>query len=128
MCSLTWTAGSWTQERLIARRGPRPLVRGGFALVGVGIVLMMVTLAPGCAGRPWASSRGRVAGLGIGMAYSPLSVTALAEAGSGQEGAATAGLQLSDVLGIALGTGIGGVVVAVGRPAEVGTRGRPCSS
>ena len=122
LCSLTWTAGSWTQERVIARRGPRPLVRGGLTCVGVGIVLMMITLAPGVPVAlgivSWA-----VAGLGIGMAYSPLSVTALAEAGSGQEGSATAALQLSDVLGIALGTGIGGVIVAVG--ARSGANPRP---
>ena len=122
LCSLTWTAGSWTQERVIARRGPRPLVRSGFALVGVGIVLMMITLAPGVPVALGIVSWG-VAGLGIGMAYSPLSVTALAEAGLGHEGTATAGLQLSDVLGIALGTGIGGVIVAVG--ARAGWSPRP---
>ncbi|HEY5155570.1 MAG TPA: MFS transporter [Acidimicrobiales bacterium] len=113
VCSLTWTAGSWTQERFIARRGPRPLVRTGFALVGTGVVLMIVTLVPGVPVGLGVVAWG-VAGMGIGMAYSPLSVTALAEAGAGQEGSATASLQLSDVLGIALGTGIGGVVVATG--------------
>ena len=116
VCSLTWTAGSWTQERLLARRGPRPLVRGGLGLVGAGIALMMVTLLPGVPVALGIVAWG-VAGLGIGMAYSPLSVTALAEAGHGQEGTATAGLQLSDVLGIALGTGLAGVIVAVGERA-----------
>ena len=116
VCSLTWTAGSWTQERLLARRGPRPLVRGGLGLVGAGVALMMVTLLPGVPVALGIVAWG-VAGLGIGMAYSPLSVTALAEAGHGQEGTATAGLQLSDVLGIALGTGLAGVIVAVGERA-----------
>ncbi len=113
LCALTWTAGSWTQERYVARHGPRPLVRGGFAFVGAGVVLMMVTLVPGVPVALGVLAWG-VAGLGIGMAYSPLSVTALAEAGHGHEGMATAGLQLSDVLGIALGTGIAGVVVGAG--------------
>jgi hypothetical protein len=38
----------------------------------------------------------------------------LAEAEGGREGAATASLQLTDVLGTALGTGLGGAIVAVG--------------
>jgi MFS family permease len=55
-----------------------------------------------------------VAGLGIGLAYAPLSVTVLSTAAPGQEGRSSASLQLSDVLGVALGTGLGGVVVALG--------------
>jgi MFS family permease len=55
-----------------------------------------------------------VGGLGIGLAYAPLSVTVLDTAAPGQEGRASASLQLSDVLGVALGTGLTGVVVAVG--------------
>jgi MFS family permease len=113
LCSLTWTAGSWTQERRIARTGPRPLVRGGFVLVGLGVVLMMVTLSPGIPVILGVVAWG-VAGWGIGVGYSPLSVTALATAGAGHEGVASASLQLSDVLGIALGTGLAGVVVSAG--------------
>lgn len=120
-CSLTWTLGSWAQERRIARHGPRPLVRGGFVLVGLGAALMIVAMVPGVPPAmgivAWAA-----AGLGIGMAYSPLSLTALSEAGEGREGAATAALQLSDVLGIALGTGMAGVVVATGHRADWGPR------
>ena len=38
----------------------------------------------------------------------------LAEAPAGQEGAATSALQMTDMLGIVLGTGFAGVVVSVG--------------
>jgi len=55
-----------------------------------------------------------VAGFGIGLAYSPISVTVLREAPSGQEGAATSGMQLTDTLGITLGTGLGGAAVGLG--------------
>jgi MFS family permease len=48
----------------------------------------------------------------MGIAYSPLSVTVLAAAVPGEEGTASAGLQLSDALGIAVGTGIGGWIIA----------------
>jgi len=50
----------------------------------------------------------------MGLSYSPLSLTVLREASPGAEGAATSGLQLSDVLGTALGTGVGGALIAIG--------------
>jgi MFS family permease len=50
----------------------------------------------------------------MGLAYAPLSVTALDRAPRGREGRTTAGLQLTDVLGQALGTGAAGAVVAAG--------------
>jgi MFS family permease len=57
---------------------------------------------------------GGLTGLGMGTAYSPLSVVTLAEAEPGHEGAATSALQMTDILGIALGTGLGGVLVNSG--------------
>jgi MFS family permease len=112
-CSLFWTAGSWIQERRIGRVGPRPLVRDGFLFTALGIGLMMVTMAPGVPVALGIVAWG-IGGLGIGLAYAPLSMTALSMAGPGREGAATSALQLSDVLGVALGTGLGGVVIAGG--------------
>jgi MFS family permease len=58
-----------------------------------------------------------VAGLGMGLGYAPLSNVTLAAAEPGREGAASAALQLSDVLGIALGTGVGGAIVSAGNRA-----------
>jgi hypothetical protein len=55
-----------------------------------------------------------MAGFGIGMAYSPLSVTVLGLADPGREGEASSSIQLADVLGVALGTGLGGAFVALG--------------
>ena len=55
-----------------------------------------------------------MAGFGIGMAYSPLSVTVLGLAEPGTEGVASSSIQLADVLGVALGTGLGGAFVALG--------------
>jgi MFS family permease len=60
-----------------------------------------------------------VAGLGMGLAYAPLSLVVLREAAPGEEGIATSGLQLSDVLGTALGTGVGGAFIAAGERAGV---------
>jgi len=109
--TLAWTAGAWVQARCIARYGPRRLVRLGECLVAAGIAAMCVVLLPSVppaqAIVAWA-----LAGGGIGIAYAPLSVTALDRAAPGEEGRATSALQLCDVLGQALGTGVAGAIVA----------------
>jgi MFS family permease len=109
--TLTWTVGSWVQAHRIARVGPRRLVRGGELLVLGGLGLMSIALVPSVPPElgvlAWA-----VAGGGMGLAYAPLSVTTLDLAAPGAEGKATASLQLFDVLGQALGTGVAGAVVA----------------
>ena len=51
-------------------------------------------------------------GLGMGLSYSPLALVMLSEAPPGGQGAATSALQLSDVLGTAIGTGVGGALIA----------------
>jgi MFS family permease len=109
--TIAWTTGAWIQERTVFRLGAAPLVRNGFAFLAVGIagmalVLTGVTPAWFCI-PAWA-----VAGLGIGMAYSSISLTVLRHAPVGSEGATAASMQLADILGNALGTGIGAVAVA----------------
>lgn len=111
--SLTWTAGSWVQARAIARTGPRRLVVLGMSGIALGCAVMLLVLVPWIPAAvgllAWA-----IAGFGMGVAYSPLSVVTLGEAEPGREGAASAALQLSDMLGVALGTGVAGVIVASG--------------
>ncbi len=109
--TVTWTAGSWTQARLIQRVGPRRLIRAGEILVVVAIAAMAAVLlpavAPALAIPVWS-----VAGLGMGLAYAPLSIATLDLAPEAEVGQATASLQLCDVLGTALGTGVAGALVA----------------
>src|SRR5579863_8500997 len=109
--TLTWTAGSWVQARCIAKYGPRRLVRPGEGLVAAGLGMMCLVLLPqvppALAVIAWAT-----AGAGIGTAYAPLSVTTLNRAAPGEEGRATSALQLCDVLGQAIGTGVAGAIVA----------------
>ena len=111
--TLTWTGGSWIQARRVHRYGTRAFVRAGAAFVAVGVLgfaLVLVPDVPVIAGvAAWS-----IAGLGMGLAYSPLSLTVLRDAPPESQGAATAGLQLSDVLGTSLGTGIGGAMIAFG--------------
>jgi MFS family permease len=114
--TLAWTAGAWLQERYVYRVGPRPLVRLGFVLILVGTAGFATALwsaVPAALGiLAWGAT-----GLGMGLAYAPLSLTVLGSAAAGKEGAATSALQLSDVLGIALGTGVAGALVAFGEDA-----------
>jgi len=111
--SLTWATGAWIQERRIRVTGPRPLVGAGFAILAGAAGLFLPVLFPGVpvvvGVVAWA-----LAGLGIGLAYPTISVTVLGAADPGQEGTASAAVQLSDTLGIALGSGVGGVLVALG--------------
>lgn len=111
-CTLLWTVGAWVQQRWILTAGPRRVVMTGFAFVALGIAGMVGALGP----LPLAPSVAAwsIAGFGIGLAYSPLSVTVLGLAAPGREGAASSSIQLTDVLGTALGTGLGGAFVAFG--------------
>lgn len=110
--ALWWTAGAWIQQRLVAKHGPRRLVTAGFACLAAGVAGMIAALGP----LPlWpAVAVWSIAGLGMGLAYASISVTVLAAAPAGREGTASAALQLTDVLGVALGTGAGGAFVAIG--------------
>ena len=121
--TLGWTAGAWVQARLSQRWAGRRLVRTGLAIVlagqaGMALVLLpRVSVVVGVVA--WT-----VAGLGMGLAYAPISLLMLAQAPPGREGWASASLNLMDVLGTAIGIGIGGAAVAdvvrTGRPVADG--------
>ena len=53
-----------------------------------------------------------LAGLGMGLNYSPLALIVLREASPGEQGSASSALSLTDSLGTALGTGFSGAIVA----------------
>ena len=109
--AVLWALGSWYQAREIDRLGPRRLDALGFLAIMFGVALLLAVAlgAPvGLVVPAWG-----VAGIGMGMAYSPLAITVLAAARPGEEGQASAALQLSDTLGVAVGTGIGGAYVAL---------------
>jgi MFS family permease len=111
--TFTWTIASWMQARWVERTGPRRLVVVGLLIIGGGALSMLAVLVPSIPAwiglLSWA-----VGGFGIGLAYAPLSLVTLAVATPGEEGRATAGLQLSDMLGTALGTGVAGAIVTFG--------------
>ncbi len=109
--TLTWTAGAWLQARWSPNHGRRQLVSAGLAITAVGVISVIAMLLPPVppllAPAMWG-----IAGLGMGIAYSTLSLVVLENAPRGQEGAATSAVQLMNMLGSAVGTGIGGAVIA----------------
>jgi hypothetical protein len=87
-----------------------------------GIVGMVLALRSG-AGVGMAVASWTVAGLGMGLAYAPTSLMMLRETPEGREGWAAPSLNLSDVLGTALGTGLAGAALVVGTHQGLSTRG-----
>ena len=120
--TLAWTAGAWVQARLyeIWEDSAR-IVRTGFVVLAAGLAgtsLLLtsdVPIALGLVG--WT-----VAGFGIGMAFSPLAIVVLREAPPGREGASSAALSFMETVGIAAGTGVGGMAVAIADGAGWPTR------
>jgi MFS family permease len=109
--TVAWTAGAWVQARLNDVWEGRRLVRTGLVIILAGIGGMVLVLQPAV---PVAVGLAAwtVAGMGMGLAYAPLSLMMLQKARPGQEGQASASLNLADVLGTAIGIGAGGAAVA----------------
>ncbi|MEO6577435.1 MAG: MFS transporter, partial [Candidatus Limnocylindria bacterium] len=110
--AVTWSTGSWLQARAAGAGTRRTLVVIGASLIGTGIALTALVLLPALpvlvAAVGWT-----VAGLGMGLAFSMLSLLVLETAARGEEGFSSAGLQLMFTLGTAFGAGAGGAIVAV---------------
>ncbi len=124
--TLTWTGGAWLQARLAAGGRRRVLVTGGLLVMLVGIAGTTSVVVPGVSVlvplATWA-----LTGLGIGLAYATTTLVVLEAAPESGQGQASAALQLANVLGIALGTGVGGALVAIasptGQPSRLGIAG-----
>jgi predicted MFS family arabinose efflux permease len=115
--TITWTSGSWLQARLAGSGLRRRLVRAGLALLTIGAVgitlLLSPAVPPALAPIVWG-----IGGIGMGLAFSTISLSVLETAPTGQEGEASASLQLANMLGSGLGAGIGGALIATFGPGE----------
>ena len=122
--TLSWTGGAWIQAHRIERIGPLRFLVTGFVVLMLGIggfaLILIPTVPLIVAVVAWS-----VAGLAMGLSYSTLSIVVLRESPPETQGASTAGLQLSDVLGTSLGTGLGGALVAAGVASRRRGLGRP---
>ena len=115
--TITWTSGSWLQARLAATGFRRRLVRSGLAVLTAGAIGMTLLLfpevPPELAPLVWGFG-----GIGMGLCFSTISLTVLETAPTGQEGEASASLQLANMLGSGLGAGIGGALIATFGPGD----------
>ncbi|NUO97369.1 MAG: MFS transporter [Nonomuraea sp.] len=120
MGALGWSAGSFLQSRRTA--DPYRRIRLGAACVTVGIVIALFSVLPSVTG--WITVPAwMVAGFGMGLGMTTVSVTALRQSPVDEQGANSAALSVTDMLGSALAAGLGGAVVnVVGHgPAQIAT-------
>ncbi len=109
--TLSWTSGSWIQARAATRVRRRLLLASGVTalLAGTaGATAILSGAVPVAASvLAWA-----IAGLGIGIAYPTATIAILEAAPAGREGEVSSTMQIANALAIALGTGLGGELVA----------------
>ena len=111
--TVAWTAGTWIQARRIDHVGPRFFTALGFGLIAVGAFITIPTLIPGVPPElsilTWT-----LPGLGMGFMYSAVTLVVLRGSQPAEQGSASSSLQLADILGTALGTGVAGALTAAG--------------
>jgi MFS family permease len=109
--TVTWTIGAWTQARLSDTWEARRLIRLGLVVILIGIAGMTLMLQPNV---PIAAGilAWTIAGLGMGLANSPIMLLVLRDAPEGRVGQASASVNLTDVLVTATGIGVGGAAIA----------------
>jgi MFS family permease len=114
--TVAWTGGTWFQARRIERVGPRRFLATGFGLIAIGALLtifvVLPSVPPELAVVTWLGP-----GIGMGFMYSAVTLVVLRGSVAAEQGAASASLQLSDILGTALGTGVAGAIAAAGERA-----------
>jgi MFS family permease len=114
--TIAWTAGTWYQARHIDRWGARRFVALGFACIVAGVLLTLPVVLP------WIPPEITIVtwilpGVGMGFMYSAVTLVVLRGSVQAEQGAASSALQLSDILGTALATGIAGAIAAAGERA-----------
>jgi hypothetical protein len=114
--TVAWTAATWIQARRIDHLGPRWFTVLGFGLMAVGALATIPTILPGVPPElaivTWA-----LPGLGMGFMYSAVTLVVLRGTAAAEQGSASSSIQLADILGTALGTGVAGAITAAGERA-----------
>jgi MFS family permease len=100
------------QAKIAPRQGRRLLVTTGLLLIALGLAGIACVIIPGIPVEIAIVAWG-VGGLGMGLAYSTISLVVLEKAPTNQEGLATSSMELTSVLGAAFGTGLGGVIIGL---------------
>jgi MFS family permease len=110
IAAFLWTAGSWLQARLQPAQR-RPWARFGAALVACGLATDALLVFEGV---PYwlAYPATAVASFGCGLVFTICQVVAIEWAATGREGEAGGSVQLANLLGAAIGTGVTAVLIA----------------
>jgi len=112
LAAIGWSAGSWWQGRRPRQRVT--LLRVGFLLVMLGVSLLIV-IASASVSLWLAVPIWALAGAGMGMAMPTVSVLTLELSPSASQGANSAALQISDMVGSIVGiAAVGALVTAYG--------------
>lgn len=112
--TVSWTAAAWIQQRWIGRLGEAWFIRAGYLLLAPGIAIAAVASFAGVLPFWMVHVGGLAAGCGMGFGYSAHAQLTFRSVEDRAVGAATSSMQLCDNLGVALGTGVVGAVVAFG--------------
>ncbi|MGN6752004.1 MAG: MFS transporter [Intrasporangium sp.] len=108
-----WAAGSWLNSTgAVQRVRPAARLRAGHASIAVG-ALGPVLLSLGVLGLPAGMVGWGLAALGMGLVSPTLTTEALALAPEREQGRASAAMGLASTMGVAVPTGVVGVVVAM---------------
>ena len=111
--TIAWSAATWFQAKRIDRWGVVRFVRLGFVAVAAGALLTLPVVSPAVPAAllvvTWA-----LPGVGMGVMYSAVTLVVLRRSRPAEQGSNTSALQLADILGTALGTGVGGAIAAAG--------------
>jgi MFS family permease len=114
--TVAWSAATWFQSRHIDRWGAQRFIAVGFSLIALGAALTIpvaLRMLPAEATiLTWISP-----GIGMGFMYSAVTLVVLRRSATAEQGSSSAALQLSDILGTALGAGVGGALLAAGERA-----------
>ena len=118
---VTWAFGSWLQGQDTGLRRP-DVLRAGLAFMTVGLAVATLLAVPGLP--PWWGLAGwALAGVGMGISSSTLSVLVLDLSRDDEQGRSNGAAQTSAAAGMAVGLAFGGALVAARRPHP----GRWCS-
>ena len=114
--AISWTLGSWSQERLDVRfegRGRALRIVVGTSILSVGLAVQIVALFTAWHPLVVTVFGWMLSGLGIGLAHATSSVLAFSLISPGEEGTVSSALQLADTFTAALSTGAGGALFAL---------------
>ena len=109
--ALAWAVGAWYQGRPGLRLPRTHLVTVGLLLVALGVLLEAATVFP--AVPVWTAAAGwAVTGLGMGLGVTSLSVLVLCLSPSGEQGANSAAMQVSEAIGSIVLIGLSSAIFA----------------